>query len=148
MAFWKKETKEEKKEEEKPIPPKPVEELPKIELGEIPQRPHFAPLFVKINRYREVLKTIENLKSILLGLKDLLDVMQQLDKIRSDSKNLLQKNIQELLKNVAALDKEFVRPKGIETEQIVPMGAERVESYVDELQREIDNLKSQLQRMD
>jgi len=155
MAFWSKK-KEEKKEEieavKQAVSQPAVEEqidMPKIELGKLPDRPRFAPLFVKIDRYQEVLKIIEDLKAMLLNLRDILNVMQQLDKVKLESESLLQKNIQEVIKNIAALDNEFVRPKGVGLEEtVVPsFKAEKVESYVGELERELQHLRSQLQQM-
>lgn len=156
MAFWSKK-KEEKKEEieavkqavSQPAAPEEQIDMPKIELGKLPERPRFAPLFVKIDRYQEVLKTIEDLKAMLLNLRDILSVMQQLDKIRMESESLLQKNIQEVVKNIAALDTEFVRPRGVGLEEAVTptFRTEKVESYVGELERELQHLRSQLQQM-
>lgn len=155
MAFWSKKKKEKKEDIEAvkqavsqpDVVPESMD-MPKIELGKLPERPRFAPLFVKIDRYQEVLKTIEDLKSMLLNARDILNVMQQLDKIKQESESLLQKNIQEVVKSIAALDSEFVRPKGVGMEETMPsFKAEKVESYVGELERELQHLRSQLQQM-
>ncbi len=156
MAFWSKK-KEEKKEDIEAVKqavsqlevPQEQMDMPKIELGKLPDRPRFAPLFVKIDRYQEVLKTIEDLKSMLLNARDILSVMQQLDKVKMESESLLQKNIQEVVKSIAALDNEFVRPKGLGMEETITPSfrTEKVESYVGELERELQHLRSQLQGM-
>lgn len=121
--------------------------LPRIDLGKLPERPRFAPLFVKIDRYQEVLGTIDELKATLLGVRDLLNLMQQLDKIRLEAEALMQKNIQEIVVGISNMDKEFVRPKGVEMEEhaMPKFESGKVENYVGELQRELDNLRSQLQ---
>ncbi len=129
--------------------PQPVE-MPKIDLGKLPERPRFAPLFVKIDRYHQVLESIDNLKNVLLAVRELLNMMQQLDKIKMDSESLLQKNIQEIVASISNLDKEFVRPKGAVEEKRRPLPDfeyEKVGNYVGDLQRELDNLKSQLQNL-
>lgn len=130
--------------QEKPQEPVP---LPKIDLGKLPERPRFAPLFIKIERYQEILSSIQNLKSILLQTRDLLSLMQQLDKIKIESEMLLQKSVQEVVVNISNMDKEFVKPKGFQTEaEIVPnLEYDKVEGYVGDLQRELDNLRAQLQ---
>ncbi len=133
------------------------QEIPKIDIAKMPERPAFAPLFVKIERYRNVLATIDNLKSILLGVRDLLNLMQQIDKIKLESEMFLQKNIQEIVKNIAEMDKEFVRPKGIpegiklsadDSKESKELHAGKVESYVDELSRELERLRSQLRSIE
>lgn len=129
--------------------PQPAE-MPKFDLGKLPERPRFAPLFIKIDRYQEILNSIESLKSILLGVRDLLNLMQQLDRIKIESETLLNKNIQEVILIISNMDKEFIRPKGVSVENSVPdmhdnAGYEKVGNYIGDLQRELDNLKSQLQ---
>ncbi len=127
-------------------------EMPKFDLGKLPERPRFAPLFVKIDRYKEILNSIENLKSILLGVRDLLNLMQQLDRMKIESETLLNKNIQEVILNISNMDKEFIRPKGVSVEESAHdmhdnTGYEKVGNYIGDLQRELDNLKSQLQTL-
>lgn len=150
MAFWSKPQKNDIEAVKQAVVPqeKPQEPpLPKVELGKLPERPRFAPLFVKIERYQEVLSNIENLKTILLGTRELLGLMQQINKIKIEADVLLQKRIQEIVLSISNLDKEFIRPRGVEIrEQPIPrIESEKLESYIGELQRELDNLRSQLQ---
>lgn len=159
MPFWfkKKETKQDidavKQAVSGEVPSPQLEEKDllkqKIILEKPPERPRFAPLFVKIDRYREVLSTIENLKTLLLSVRDLLNLTQQIDKIKNESQLLMQKNIQEIARYVAALDTEFIRPKGIDIASVtaakVPLEVEKVEDYVSDLQHELENLRSRLQ---
>ncbi len=150
MAFW---TKPQKKDietvKQAVVPERPQEPapLPRVDLGKLPERPRFAPLFVKIDRYQEVLGTIDALKTTLLSVRDLLNLMQQLDKIKLEAETLMQKNIQEIVMNISNMDKEFVRPKGVEIEEhpLPKFESGKVEGYVGELQRELDNLRAQLQ---
>ncbi len=149
MAFWSRPQKRDIETVKQAVIPqeKPQEApLPKVELGKLPERPRFAPLFVKIDRYQEILKIIENIKTGLLKAHDLLNLMQQLDKIKFEAETLMQKNIQETVVGISTMDKEFVRPKGIEI--VEDTGAsgerERVENYVGELHRELENLRTQL----
>lgn len=155
MPFWSKPQKKDIEAVKQAVVPQekaqPIE-MPKFDLGKLPERPRFAPLFVKIDRYKEILNSIENLKSILLGVRDLLNLMQQLDRIKIESETLLNKNIQEVIMNISSMDKEFIRPKGVSAEDAVHdmhdnTGYEKVGNYISDLQRELDNLKSQLQTL-
>lgn len=150
MPFWSKPQKKDIEAVKQAVVPqeRPADApLPKFDLGKLPERPRFAPLFVKIDRYQEILNSVENLKSILLGVRDLLNLMQQLDRIKIESETLLNKNIQEVILNISNMDKEFIRPKGVRAEEPAIQNAEyeRVGNYIGDLQRELDNLKSQLQ---
>ncbi|TRZ54477.1 hypothetical protein D4Q76_02380 [archaeon] len=155
MPFWSKPQKKDIEAVKQAVVPqeRPQETpMPKFDLGKLPERPRFAPLFIKIDRYQEILNSIENLKSILLGVRDLLNLMQQLDRIKIESETLLNKNIQEVILIISNMDKEFIRPKGVSVEEFVPdmhdnMGYEKVGNYIGDLQRELDNLRSQLQTL-
>ncbi len=150
MAFWSKSKREDIENVKRAVseqqPTKEIIEPPKIEATKLPKRPSFAPLFVKIERYQEVLNRIQNLKSTLAAVRDILGLMREIDKIKLEAETLLQRNIEEITKSIMELDREFVRPRGID----IKVGkeefqAERVESYVSELQKELENLRSQLQ---
>jgi len=155
MPFWSKPQKKDIEAVKQAVVPqeRPQETpMPKFDLGKLPERPRFAPLFIKIDRYHEILNSIESLKSILLGVRDLLNLMQQLDRIKIESETLLNKNIQEVILIISNMDKEFIRPKGVSVENSVPdmhdnAGYEKVGNYIGDLQRELDNLKSQLQTL-
>jgi hypothetical protein len=149
MAFWSRPQRKDIETVKQAVVPqeKPQDApLPKIELGKMPDRPRFAPLFVKIDRYQEILTIIENIKTGLLKAHDLLTLMQQLDKIKFEAETLMQKNIQETVVGISTMDKEFVRPKGVEIVEDTGVGGERerVENYVGELHRELENLRTQL----
>ena len=142
MPFWKK-----KKEELQPPPPKPapLPPLEKVELAPPPEKPKFAPLFVKIERYKEVLKNIEKIKLLLDDLRQLINLRAQISRIGQDSHALLEKNIGEISRVISSLDREFVRPRG---EKIEPKTEERMEGYISQLRDELARLQSEVKAVE
>ena len=110
MVFWKKkEPKPEIREIKEAVSAPPAPPLPKMELAPMPERPKFAPLFIKIERYQEVLRSIGSMKLVLASLRELLMLRKELERIKADSDSLLEKNIKEIEAVTGRLDAELRR---------------------------------------
>jgi hypothetical protein len=129
-------------EEKKPIP----SEEKKVSKAEEPKRPAFAPLFVKIEKYRAVLNAINDLKTTIVMLKNALSIQKQIEGLRDENRKFLELAINKLDKKIVALDSEFLRPKGFE-EEFPPAvyETEGLEGVIDDLKKQIEGLKSELQ---
>lgn len=137
-------------EEEKPPETKvevPEEEKPKEieEKVEEPKKPMFAPLFVKINKYRSVLSSINDLKTTIIMIKNALAIQREIEGLRDENRKLLEAAINKLDKKIIALDSEFLRPRGLE-EEFPPSTYEtsELEGVVSDLKKQIEGLKSEL----
>ncbi len=105
-----------------------------------------APLFVKIEKYRNVLNTLNDLKTTVLMLKNALVVQKELERTRDENVNLIQLGINKIDKKLLALDAEFLRPRGyIEQLPTHMHESEGLEGAVDNLKSQIDDLKSELE---
>jgi len=132
---------EEKRVEEEALPapvtpPTPVQK---------PQKPAFAPLFVKIEKYRSVLNSISDLKTTIIMLKNALAIQRQIEGLRDENRKFLELAINKVDKKIVSLDTEFLRPKGFE-EEFPPATYETagIEGVVDDLKKQIEGLKSEL----
>ena len=142
----KKDMEEIKKEVEPPAPviTRPVEPLPKaIDIPTVTEPKSFAPLYIKVDRYREVLQKVQKLKAIINNINTLLALQDQMDQARGDASVALKKNLEEFASTAAALDQELVRPQSFEP-YIKETGVQNVEGYTRELQDEISKMKEQL----
>ena len=141
-----------KPEEMKTIPIKTREEPVEIE------RPSFAPLFVKIDRYRQILNAIGNLKTTMIMLKNSLITLSELDKARDETFKVVQEAIGKLEGRLNSLYQELVRPSGLQERPATPsydtvierpeyQDVETVEATIADLKGQIEQLKSELENV-
>jgi len=130
-----------------PIPTVPLAPIPTIQPTQVqePQRPVFAPLFVKIEKYRSVLNHITDLKTTIIMLKNALGIQKQIEGLRNENRKFLELAINKIDKKIVSLDTEFLRPKGFE-EEFPPATyeTEGLEGVVGDLKKQIEGLKSEL----
>ena len=138
---------------EETVEKKPVYE-PEIQKQEIPRltprfaeekKPTFAPLFVKIDKYRSVLNTINDLKTTVIMIKNALALQKEVEGLRDENRKFLELATDKIDKKVFSLDTEFLRPKGLEDEfPPATYETEGLEGVVDDLKKQIEGLKSEL----
>ena len=136
-------------EERKAAPMKPKEEPVEVE------KPSFAPLFVKIDRYRQILNAIGSLKTTMIMLKNSLLTLNELDKARDETFKLVQDAVGKLEGKLNSLDQELVRPSGFQertnishdttSERPEYQDVETVEATIADLKGQIEQLKSELE---
>lgn len=115
------------------------------------------PLFIKIDKYREVLRNIRNLRSYILNLRDALDVLEDMQKELANGVHIAQRTVDELNVILSSLDSFFLKPQAIEhherdeemEEAYKPHHPEapaprEVEGYVKDVYGELEKLRSQL----
>lgn len=125
----------------------PVEEKKEEEVikPEMQKRPGFAPLFVKIDKYRSILSSISDIKTTLIMIKNAFMIQKEIEGLRDENKKMLELAISKLDKKILTLDSEFLRPTGFEEEfpsQIYESGG--IEGVVDDLKKQIEGLKTEL----
>lgn len=106
-----------------------------------------APLFVKVERYKEVLRDVHELKLYISGIKQLLDLMHDVETIRLDAWKIMRATIQRIDKTLVEVDSELLRPRGsimadIKTDDTE---AKHMESSLADLQKNLAELKRELQ---
>jgi len=132
-----------KKEVEEVAPTK--EEVPIPKLTEVVKEKTFAPLFVKIDRYRSLLDTIKDIKTMIIMMKNALGVQKQIEGMRNENRKFLETAIDKIDKKILLLDSDFLRPRGYEEEFTPPIHkTESLEGVVEDLKKQIEGLKSEL----
>lgn len=106
----------------------------------------FAPLFVKIDQYRQVLQNLEEVKNTLQSLRDLFSLMQELDQIKSQGMKELRQGISNLAQTLISMDEKFIRPAG--TEEMIKEPESGVSETVQQLQNELKSVRQELDRME
>ncbi len=120
--------------------PVKIDEMPKTE---------FAPLFVKVGRYRETLETIENLENYLRGMSKLFDLVNELEKIRVMNITALNKMYQKASITASKLYSGLLKPKGMKLEGDLESKVEmdKLEEVVSDLNNELTNLRDEIEKI-
>ncbi|MBI2545413.1 MAG: hypothetical protein HYW22_02345 [Candidatus Aenigmarchaeota archaeon] len=129
-----------------PEPPKPVEQ-PKMMRDE---KPTVAPLFVKIERYRQILSTIGSLKTSLIVVKNSLDTLDQIEKARDQTYSIVSDIVRRMDEKLINLDNELLRPAGFHSPSDTSAEQQDIRSIdatVSELRGQIEQLRSELGKM-
>lgn len=130
-----------------PEPPKPVEQPRAMKE---PEKTTVAPLFVKIERYRQILSTIGTLKTSLVVVKNCLDTLEQIEKARDQTFEIVSDVVGKMDDKLINLDNELLRPAGFHTStETSPeqQDVRSIEATVSELRGQIDQLKNELGKM-
>ncbi|MGC9059107.1 MAG: hypothetical protein ACP5H3_01730 [Candidatus Aenigmatarchaeota archaeon] len=137
--------KEEKKEELREV--KPIFEEKKKEEN-VEEKEQEAPLFVKLDKYKTIISSIMQLKALLLSLKNSLVALEQIEKTRTETFNLLVKNLEKMNERLSLLEKEVVKPVGVSFGSL-PAYEEvhSVQTSIANLRAEIERLKAELETM-
>lgn len=118
----------------------------KVEVKEeIEEKPVLAPLFVKIDRYRNILNTITHLKTTLLMIKNSFAALNELEKVRTENMKLIQDAMERVEKRILNLDTELIRPMGLH-EEIPEYGdVQTISATIADLRGQIGQLKEELE---
>lgn len=137
----------------KEIMEQPIEEIPTAPLSQMPseRKAHDigAPLFVKVDKYREVLTTLNEVKLFMSGVKQLFSLMHEIDTVRSDAVNIMRATVERMEKAVVEIDSELLRPKGVSLSDYDRTSTEivHVEQTLNDLQNQLQDLRRELQGM-
>lgn len=121
-------------------------EINRIEMPSVSEPKNFAPLFIKIDKYKEVLQKVQKMKSIVNNLNRLVALQNTIEKARSDSIEAMRKNVDDFQQTIKTLDQELVRPQTMEP-FIKDQTTQPVDTYTKDLEDEIAKLKEQLKNI-
>lgn len=169
MAFWKKDKGKKKKDieeikdtvkgkqesaptsqERKPLPP-PPSQVTTPEGLRPPQRqvsPDMAPLFVKIDKYKEVLGKLDQLKMILKKMTRLISLSYEIDEIKGDLTGRIRNTTSKITDTLISLDEIFVKPEQYRPERMHERKTHEVEGQIYDLQEELKHLRKELSKIE
>ena len=115
----------------------------------MPEKDEGAPLFVKVDKYRSLIIGVQEMKNYIAGLKQLFNVMYDIETMRGDTLKILKATTVKLEKTLTEIDYELLRPKGYETEELGVEEPEvmHLEESLSDLQRQLQELKRELQEL-
>lgn len=174
MAFWKRGKEKKKKDmeeikdtvkgkekgkESKPLPPQQNKPLPPPPPSRVttpeglrpPEKqisPEMAPLFVKIDKYKEVLSKLDQLKMILKKMTRLISLSYEIDEIKGDLTGRIRNTTSKITDTLISLDEIFVKPEKYRPESIYEKKTHEVEGQIYDLQEELKHLRKELSKIE
>jgi len=135
-----------------------------IQMSEIPES---APLFIKLDRYRNILHTISDLKSTVTKVKNAFEMFSEMERVKAENLRVIEAAVQKVESRLADLDSEFLRPSGLKEKEatghtehmeqqhefeVAPAVAEEpndegLHGMISDLRSQIDKLKEELDQM-
>lgn len=107
-----------------------------------PPKPEAAPLFVKVERYRDILNKLAQLRATFENIDSILKVRSAADKVRSSADELLFGQLQVARDSVASLQQQLTKPPALEPMVITkPI---TIAPELEELSAELSRLQEQL----
>ncbi|MEM7821626.1 MAG: hypothetical protein QXX38_02330 [Candidatus Aenigmatarchaeota archaeon] len=112
------------------------------------EKPTFAPLFVKLERYKQILDMLAEIKTTISTIRTLISLLNEVDRVRKESFEVVGNAVEKLEKKLIALDSEFLRPKEFKEESTIEThGTEGLESVISNLKNEVDQLRAELENI-
>jgi valyl-tRNA synthetase len=131
---------EEETAEIKEMPPQPLPE--KREVVSKTEIRKGLPLFVKLEKYEEILRSIDELKEVLSLIKGSFSLFEESEKIKIETIKTIEKNIDKIEEKISSIDSTLARPSYEKEEK--PKLVEAKDS-LSELKLQIEKLKREMQ---
>ncbi len=143
---------EEQSEQEEIVEPVQEQQIQATSTVQHPKE-KFAPLFVKVEKYRQLLDSMEDLKRLMATIKSALITLNEIGRYREENLKLLETTLQKIESKLISVDSEFLRPPGYVEQMKVPVEevkeaaiiTESLEGTLSEIQNQIQHIKSELQ---
>lgn len=132
-----------KRKEELPPPPGPESMAPTPPAGPASG----PPLFIKIDKYKEVVREIHRLKSYSLGLRDALDAMADVESELKNGLSVAQKALDHFNSIISLLDAKFLKLQGLGDSED-PEVPEEIDNYVQNLYSQMERIKSDIKTLE
>jgi len=113
------------------------------------EKPAYAPLFVKINRYRGIISSVIYMKNALKVLLNSFAILKELDRVRDQTNGVVNDTLNGIEKKLIELDNDLIRPTGFNMEAPSDDYSDHhnVEATVSDLRSQIKQLKNELEKM-
>jgi len=134
-------------------PQRPQDVKVEEEIDEKREEEIQAPLFVKLEKYKTIVSSLMQLKALLISLRNSLLALEQIEKTRIESFGVIIKNLEKMNEKISYLEKEIIKPVAFPfgvpptTPFVEYEEAQNVQASIASLKAQIDQLKSELERL-
>lgn len=128
-----------------------LKELSKPEKREEITKPASAPLFVKLERYKDILDTVSEIKMTMIKMRNAISILSELNNLINENLKMIKEAIDMMDKKIASLDSEFIKPpslqeKGLkEPPKVTEEFGGGLSDVLSNLKNQVSQLKSELQ---
>jgi hypothetical protein len=120
-------------------PPEPVRAAPAN-----PQSQGISPpLFIKVEKYKDIVSQIQSLRSQSLTLRDALDALFEMEKEIKNGLDMAQKTLDNFNTTLLALDGMLIRSQGLDSTG-PNQEARELEEYVKSVYKQVERLRSDM----
>jgi len=141
-------------EPETALPPKPPQNLPSPKAPDpqvarilgMPVEGKGPPLFIKIDKYKDVVNSLHALKSYALSLRDALDALADIEKELQHGLSITHKALDKFNTTITTLDVKITRSSPDEVEA-PPLDTTEMDDYVKQLHDQMEKIKQDLQKV-
>ena len=115
----------------------------------IEETPHTAPVFVRIDRYKEILSGLHGIKETIKNLQSMLSVRKEIHKMNFDSDDKIEKALQKFSNSASDFSREFVNLRGVKNFVKGPLREETTaDGNISKIEDEVIRLKEELERLE
>jgi len=101
-----------------------------------------VPLFVKVDKYQNIVDNIQKLKSYSLGLRDAIDALADMEKELQQGISILNRSLDNFNNILGLLDSKLLRIQGIEKATV--QAPKEVDEYVRNVYDQMEKIKRDL----
>jgi hypothetical protein len=88
--------------------------LPENQMPQVQPREEYAPIFVKVERFKEVVEDLQSLRGHISSLKDLLSTIAELQIVVTEATIAIQQRVDKMTLTTEDLSNQFLKPKGMD----------------------------------
>ena len=112
----------------------------------IEETPNVAPVFVRIDRYKEILAGLQDIKESINSLKSLLNIRKEIHKMNFDSDDRMEKALHKFSNSTSDFSREFVNLRGVKHFVKGPLREDTAPDGT-KLEEEVVKLKEELEKL-
>jgi Mg2+ and Co2+ transporter CorA len=119
------------------------EKIPRPLQEQLQKSMEAPPLFIKIDKYKDIIQNIQKLKSYSLSLRDALDALSDVEKEIQTCISIANKALDMFNTIISLLDTRLLRVHGLGEKTTVTVPKE-MDEYVKDVYNEVERIKNEL----
>lgn len=111
---------------------------------ESPAEGKYPPLFIRIDKYKEIIQNLQRLKSYSLSLRDALDALNDIEKELRTGIDLTQRALDDFNAIISMMDAKLIRLAGGEEGELEGEVPEHMDDYIKGVYDQISKIRDEL----